>query len=192
MNRKRTFAGLLVTGIILAGFPLGAIARHNYIQEQDIHFEVISAISPRAGVENFDIWSELNFLDLSELSGGDSFLRGQTVYVHMSKGPGKVAYPFAVTSAKPETNDKSVFAVKGKVTGRQNGSLQIRYNFETFLPPNDLKNIMLRDPNKPSTVILALNDQGVPRLVSIQVDGKSYPYRKMDVPSFSFSGLAQK
>lgn len=190
MSRRRTLGALLLTGILLAGFPLGAIARHNYIQDQDVHFEVISAISPRAGVENFDIWSEINFLDLNELTGGDSFLRGQTVYVHMSKGPGKVAYPFAVTSDKPETNDSSVFAVKGKVSGRQDNALQIRYNFETFLPPNDLKNLVMSNPNTPSTVILALNDQGMPRLVSIEIDGKSYPYRKMDVPSLS--GFAQK
>lgn len=189
MNKKRTIGALLLTGILLAGFPLGAIARHNYIQEQDVQFEVNSAISPRVGVENFDIWSEINFLDLTELTGGDSFLRGQTVYVHMSKGPGKVAYPFAVTSDRPETNDTSVFSIKGRVAGRQNDHLQVRYNFETFLPPETVRNIFLSDPNTPSSVVLAVNNQGVPRLVSVEIDQQSYPYRKMDVPALS--GLTQ-
>lgn len=189
MNRRRTIGALFLTGVILAGFPLGAIARHNYIQEKDVQFEVTSAISPRVGVENFDIWSEINFLDLSELTGGDNFLRGQTVYVHMSKGPEKIAYPFAVTAERPETNDPTVFSIKGRVAGRQNNHLQIRYNFETFLPPDSVRTIFLNDPNTPSSVVLAVNNQGVPRLVSVEIDQQSFPYRKMDVPALS--GLTQ-
>ncbi len=184
MNQKRTILGLLMTGILLAGFPLGAIARHNFIQEQDVRIEVMSAISPRVGAENFNIWSELNFLDLTELSGGDNFLRGQTVYIHMSKGPDEVAYPFAITSDKPVTNDSSVFSIKGKVTGREDNSLQVRYNFETFLPPKDLKKIIRQNPNTPSSVHLAINEQGVPRLVSIEVGGELFPYRKLEISSF--------
>lgn len=189
MNKKRTFGALVLTGVLLAGFPLGAIARHNYIQEQDIQFEVPSAISPRIGVENFDIWSDINFLDLNELTGGDNFLRGQTVYVHLSKGPNKIAYPFAVTADRPETNDPNVFSIRGRVAGRQNNHLQVRYNFETFLPPEQVRSIFLSAPNTPSSVILAVNDQGVPRLVSIEIEDKSFPYRKMEVPALS--GLTQ-
>jgi len=189
MNKKRTFGALFLTGILLAGFPLGAIARHNYIQEQDVKIEVKSAISPRAGAENFEIWSEINFLNLAELSGGDNFLRGQTVFVHMSKGPENVAYPFAVTTDRPVTNDTSVFAIRGKVTGRENDSLQVRYNFETFLPPKEIKSIFRSNPNKPSTAMLAINNQGVARLVSVQVDETVYPYRRMDVPALN--GLSQ-
>ncbi len=189
MNKKRTIGALFLTGILLAGFPLGAIARHNYIQEQDVKIEVKSAISPRVGAENFEIWSEINFLNLAELSGGDNFLRGQTVYVHMSKGPGNVSYPFAVTSDRPITNDNTVFAIRGKVTGRENDSLQVRYNFETFLPSTDVKSIFRKNPNAPSTAMLAINEQGVARLVSVQVDGKTYPYRRMEVPALN--GLSQ-
>ncbi len=189
MNKKRTFGALILTGILLAGFPLGAIARHNYIQEQDVQIEVKSAISPRVGVENFEIWSEINFLNLEELSGGDNFLRGQTVYVHMSKGPSNVAYPFAVTSDRPITNDTSVFAIRGKVTGRENDSLQVRYNFETFLPSKDVKSIFRNNPNTPSTAMLAINDQGIARLVSVKVNGEIYPYRRMEVPALN--GLSQ-
>lgn len=189
MNRKHTIGALLLTGVLLAGFPLGAIARHSYIQEQDVRFEVKSAISPRVGVENFEIWSEINFLNLTELSGGDNYLRGQTVFVHMSKGPGNVAYPFAVTSDRPITNDTSVFAIRGKVTGRENNFLQVRYNFETFLPPKEIRSIFRNNPNSPSTAMLAINDQGVARLVSVDVNGETYPYRKTDVPALN--GLRQ-
>jgi len=189
MTRQRTFWTTIITGLILAGFPLLAIARHSYIQDQDVHFEVQSSVSPRADVENFDIWSDINMLDLSELSGSDAFLRGQTVYVHMSKGPQRIAYPFAVTSEPPENPEASVFAIRGKVTGREGDTLIVRYNFETFLPPNDLRSVIRLAPNQPAKTVLAVNNQGMARLVSVEVDGKSYAYRKLSVPELN--GLTQ-
>ena len=189
MSRKRTFFSTVLTGVILAGFPLMAIARHNFIQDKDVKFEVQTSITPRVNVENFDIWSDINRLDLRELTGGNKFLRGQTIYVHMSKGPGTIAYPFAVTPEEPENIDKEVFFLKGRVTGRQDDMLLVRYNFETFLPTEELRDVVYSDPNAPSSAILAINDQGIPRLVSIKVEGKTYPYRRMD--GFGFKGFTQ-
>ena len=185
MNRRRTLITTIITGLVLAGFPLIAIARHSFIQDKDIHFSVQSSISPRADVENFDIWSDINMLDLKELSGSDRFLRGQSVFVHMSKGPGNIAYPFAVTSEQPKSLEDSVFTLKGKVTGRENNTLVVRYNFETFLPPKDLKKAVMSSPNTPAISVLAINDQGTPRLVSVELNGKTYPYRKMDAPELN-------
>lgn len=191
MNRKRTVLASLATGVILAGFPLVAIARHSYIQEQDTHFTVEANISPRSDVENFDIWSDLNMLDLESLSGGNNFLRGQTVFVHMSKGPNNIAYPFAITADRPNVIDDAVFTIRGKVTGHQDAKLIIRYNFETFLPSEAIKNVVRSDPASPAKTILAINDKGAARLVSVEIGGNIYPYRKMELPSFeSFSKQA--
>jgi len=184
MNRKRTLFASVLTGVILAGFPLIAIARHSYVQDQDIHFEVNSTISPRSDVENFDIWSDINMLDLVKLSGSNAFLRGQTVFVHMSKGPNNIAYPFAVTSDRPETTDKTVFTIRGKVTGRDTTTLIVRYNFETFLPSKPIQKIVRAHPSNEAKTILAINDKGVARLVSVEINGKNYPYRKIDLSSF--------
>lgn len=188
MTRRRTLISTILTGVLLAGFPLMAIARHNYIQEKDVKFEVQTSITPRVNVENFDIWSDINRLDLNELTGGDNYLRGQTVYVHMSKGPNAIAYPFAVTSETRE-NEKDVFSIKGKVTGRQENMLLVRYNFETFLPSDALRDVVYSTPNATSSAVLAINDQGVPRLVSVTVDGEVYPYRRSE--GFALNGLTQ-
>lgn len=188
MTRQRALLSTILTGILLAGFPLMAIARHNYIQEKDVKFEVQTSITPRVNVENFDIWSDLNRLDLEDLTGNDNFLRGQTVFVHMSKGPNAIAYPFAVTSEKRQS-EKDVFSIKGKVTGRQDNMLLVRYNFETFLPSDALREVVYSTPTAKSSAVLALNDQGVPRLVSVTVDGKIYPYRRSE--GFALNGLTQ-
>ncbi len=190
MTRKRTLISTLLTGILLAGFPLMAIARHNYIQEKDVKFKVQTSITPRVNVENFDIWSDINRLDLDEMTGGDSFLRGQTVYVHMSKGPEQIAYPFAVTADMPVSKEIDVFAIKGKVTGRQDNMLLVRYNFETFLPAENLREAVYTHPNAASSAILAINDDGIARLVSVEMDGITYPYRRID--GFTLNGLTQK
>ncbi len=189
MNKRRTFFASLLTGVVLAGFPLIAIARHSYVQDQDIHFEVSSTISPRSDVENFDIWSDINMLDLAKLSGSNNFLRGQTVFVHMSKGPNNIAYPFAVTSNRPENTDKSVFTIRGKVTGRDQTTLIVRYNFETFLPSKPIQKVVRSDPSREAKAVLAINDKGLARLVSVEIEGKSYPYRKIDLPALD--GLTQ-
>lgn len=166
-----------------------AIARHNYIQDKDVKFTVQTSITPRVNVENFDIWSDINRLDLNDLTGGDSFLRGQTIYVHMSMSSENIAYPFAVTSEKPEANKKDIFAIKGTVTGRQNNQLLVRYNFETFLPSGDLRDIIYARPNVKSSAVLAINDQGIARLVSVNVDGEIYPYRRIE--GFALDGFTQ-
>jgi len=183
MTRRQSLISTLLTGIILAGIPLMAMARHNYIHEKDVQIEILSAISPRAGAENFDIWSEINMLNLSELSGSDSFLRGQNVFVHMSKGPKKVAYPFAITGKMPEISDPDIFAIRGKVSGKEDNILFVRYNFETFLPPKDLKSVIRNAPNSPSQTTLAINDEGISRLVSVEINGEVYPYRKTVLPA---------
>ena len=190
MSRMRTLSASFMTGIILAGFPLLAIARHSYIEDQDIRFSVPSNISPRADIENFDIWSDINKLDLDQLSGRDGFLRGQTIYVHFSKGPNTIAYPFAVTSQKPENLGQNVFVIRGKVTGRENNNLVIRYNFETFLPSKKVKQLIHETPSSTAMVELAVNDQGIARLFAIEIEGKKYPYRKIEVPE-ALEGLTQ-
>lgn len=154
-----------------------AIARHSYIQKSDIHFEFQSIISPRADVENFDIWSDLNMLDLNEMFGDNRFVRGQTVYVHMSKGPGNIAYPFAVTRYKPDSINRSIFMIKGKVSGIEAGQLLVRYNFEKFLPSSDLKSLVRTTRVQQGKTMIAINDQGVARLVSVSISGETYAYR---------------
>ena len=190
MNRVRTLSATLLTGILLAGFPLLAIARHSYIEDQDIRFSVPSNISPRADVENFDIWSDINKLDLGDLSGPDGFLRGQTIYVHFSMGPNTIAYPFAVTTQRPSNLDNKVFVIRGKVTGREDNSLIVRYNFETFLPSKTIKQLVHDAPSAPAMVELAVNDQGIARLLAVEIDGQKHPYRKIEVPE-ALEGFTQ-
>jgi len=189
MNRQRTLYSTLLTGLLLAGIPLVALARHNYIKAQDVRLELNSSISLPAGAENSHIWSEINMLNLSTLAGSDNFLRGQSVYVHMSKGPEKIAYPFAVTNDKPETTDTNIFAIKGKVSGRENDALFVRYNFESFLPSAKLKSYIRNNPNALSKTLLAVNDQGIARLVSVEISGKRFPYR--DADSVALLGFTQ-
>ena len=190
MTPYRPLMTTILTGIILGGFPLMAIARHSYIEEQDVRLIVPSNISPRADVENFDIWSDINRLDLDQLSGPDSFLRGQTIYVHFSRGPDKIAYPFAVTNQRPDSLEKNVFVVRGKVTGRDDSALIIRYNFETFLPSRDIKQLIMNNPSASVMVELAINDQGAARLTTIEIEGEEYPYRKIEVPA-ALEGFTQ-
>lgn len=187
MGRNKS-RGILLSGLILAGFPLMAIAKHRHIETQDIRFEVPSVMETKAGAENVGLWSEINALDLNELSGTDNIKRWDTVYVHMATGPGLIAYPFGISKDRPVAHkDNRAFSIRGKVMKRDNKTITVRYNFETFLPSQNLKSIVTADHNDDLMVELAVNDQSVARLVALTVDGVRYPYKMIETPVLSSS-----
>ncbi len=182
MTPRPSRIALIISLILMTGFPLAAIARHNHIQAQDIKFSVPISITPQVDTENFHIWSDINLLDLQELTGPDHFLRGQNVYVHMAMGPNSIAYPFAVTSTRPKTVGSQVFMIKGKVTGTEDQNLIVRYNFETFLPSHSVKSVVRENPGLPASARLAINERGQARLIGLKINGQDYAYRKAATP----------
>lgn len=180
---KSSLTGIIISGILLAGLPFVAIAKHWHIEAQDVRFEILTDISYKSGSENVDLWTEINTLDLSELTGADNLRQWDSVYVHMAKGPDLIAYPFGVTHEMPRVRrDGYAFSIKGTITEREGDTIKLRYHFETFLPPRPVRNL-IADPDHAGTKIeLAVNKQAVARLVSVNIDGVRYPYRVLEKP----------
>jgi hypothetical protein len=186
--RSPSRVGVIISGVLLAGIPLLAIASHLHIESQDIRFEIPSALVPRANVDNIDIWSEINELDLSEMSGTDAISRWDDVYIHMATGPNLIAYPFAVTHDRPETHkDGYAFSIRATVIDKADKIITLRYNFESFLPTRELRPRLQTELSTRANIELAVNKHGVARLVAIKLDGLRYPYRVMDSPVFEKS-----
>jgi len=187
---KSSLTGIIVSGILLAGLPFVAIAKHWHIEAKDVRFEIPTNISQKSSSENVDLWTEINTLDLSELTGSDHIRQWDNVYVHMAKGPDLIAYPFAITHEMPRVRrDGYAFSVKGTVTEREDKIIKLRYHFETFLPPRTARNLISNPGDADTTIELAVNKQAVARLVSVNIDGVRYPYRVLEKPVLR--GLSQ-
>ena len=180
---KSSLTGVLVSGMLLAGLPFMAIAKHWHIEAKDVRFEIPTSVTTKFNSENVDLWTEINTLDIAELSGADHIKQWDTIYVHMAKGPDLIAYPFAVTHEMPRTiRDGYAFSVKGTVTEREGSIITLKYHFESFLPPRQVRHL-ITDPDTPNTTIeLAVNKQAVARLVSVNINGVRYPYRVLEKP----------
>ena len=181
---KSSLSGMLISGILLAGLPFVAIAKHLHIEDQDIRFAVPSEITSSYSSENVDSATEINTLDLSELTGSDNLKVWDTVYIHMAPGPDLIAYPFAVTHEMPNTRrDPYAFSIRGTVTEREGDIIKMRYNFETFLPTQDLKPVLESGPRTQTAQIeLAVSPQAIARLVAVNIEGVRYPYRVIEKP----------
>jgi len=98
----------------------------------------------------------------------------------MAKGPDTIAYPFAITNNKPRNLEPRVFTIRGKITGVENNHAIIRYNFETILPSKKIRQRFKTIADTKSEARLAVNKQGVPRLVSLGIDGETFKYRRAE------------
>lgn len=180
---RPTAAGVILSGLILAGLPFIAIAQHWHVQANDARFDVPSELAFYSYTENVDIKSEINRLDLGELSGPDNIRVRDTVYIHMAAGPGKIAYPFGISKARAASKrEEHAFSVRGKVMAREGTVIDIRYNFETFLPTREMKSAIEKPITGPVQAELAVNSQSVARLVALEINGKRYAYRVMEKP----------
>lgn len=180
---KSSLSGVIVSGMLLAGLPFVAIAKHWHIEAKDVRFEVPSSVSTKFSSENVDLWTEINTLDISELTGTDHVRQWDTIYVHMAKGPDLIAYPFAITHEMPRAKrDGYAFSVRGTVTEREGTTIKLKYHFETFLPPRQVRNLITDPDNTNTTIELAVNKQAVARLVSVNINGVRYPYRVLEKP----------
>ncbi len=178
-----TFSGVIISGFILAGLPFAAIAQHWHVASKDVLFAVASDLSAQQNIENVDIQSEINTLDLSELTGVNNIHAWDTVFVHMATGPGKIAYPFGLSREKPVMNtSEHAFAVRGTVTAREGDIITLRYNFETFLPTQEMRPLVANGLKPGAEVELAVNRKAVARLVAVKIDGVRYPYRVIEKP----------
>ena len=144
---------------------------------------VSSDLTARQDIENVDIKSEINTLDLSELTGTNNLQVRDTVYIHMAMGPGKIAYPFGVSRERPKTRKNTyAFAIRGTVTQRDGDQVTLRYNFEKFLPTHEMKPLVHTGTNPGTEVEIAINRKAVARLVAVKIDGVRYPYRVIEKP----------
>lgn len=183
-------AGVIISGLILAGLPFLAIAQHWHVQASDARFTVPAKLSVHSYTENVDIYSEINRLDLDELSGTDNIRERDTVFVHMASGPGTIAYPFGISKSRARTRtEEHAFSVRGTVMARKGKIIDVKYNFETFLPTREMKAVISRSPSRYVNIELAANQQSVTRLVAVQIDGMRYPYRVIEKPVLK--GLTQ-
>ena len=180
MIRPISFFRVWLAGLIMGVMPFIAIANHLYIQSQDEKFEIIAQFSMRAGTDLYEITSELNHLSLSELSGADEFKRGETVFVHMAKGPEAIAYPFALTTHSAKAFDENAFTLKAVIVEADTETVNLRYNFEKFLPSRDLKQRLSQKISLPTKIELAVNSHSVPRLSAVIVDGQKFAHQVID------------
>lgn len=188
---KSSVSGMILSGVLLAGLPFLAIAKHWHIESNDVRFEVPSTLFSSFDTENVDSLSEINTLDLSELTGTDNLRVWDTAYLHMAPGPDLIAYPFAITHEMPNTHrDPYAFSIRGTVVEREGDIIRMRYNFETFLPTHDLKPVIeMGAREQGATIELAVNQQAVARLVAVNIEGVRYPYRVIEKPVLK--GLTQ-
>lgn len=181
--RRPSKIGMIFCGLILSGLPLLAVARHSHVENNQVNFSVPATISSRADSTQVSIWSDINVLNLSNLSGSDRIRRGETIYVSLAQGPNNIAYPFAVTHDKARTSIiDTAFTIKGTVTEVDNNRLIIRYSFESFIPVGDLAKRLNQHPIIDATLDLSVNNQSVPRMTSITIDDEIYAQRVMDAP----------
>lgn len=180
---RPTVTGVILSGLILAGLPFLAIAQHWHVQAKDARFAVPSQLAFHDYTENVDIDSEINRLDLEQLSGTDNISVRDTVYVHMASGPGMIAYPFGISKTRTASKrEEHAFSLRGTVMAREGAIIDIRYNFETFLPTREMKPALASRVDAPVLAELAVNDHSVARLVAIEIGGVRYPYRVIEKP----------
>lgn len=180
---KASLSGIIISGLLLAGLPFLVIAKHWHVESRAPRFELMSEISVLPDAENMELRSEINRLDLSELSGTDAVEPRDSIYVHMATGPGMIAYPFSVTREKPMSKtDGYAFSIRGSVVERKDDIITVRYNFETFLPSRKLEQKLIARQTPNARIELAVNEQSIARLVNVRVDGESYPYRVIERP----------
>ncbi len=176
-------AGIVISGIILAGLPFIAIAQHWHVESKDVRFAVPSQLEPQPYSENVDIDTEINRLNLDDLSGTDNIQVNDKVYIHMATGPDLIAYPFGISKNKARTRrGEHAFAIRATVTSREDREIEVRYNFETFLPSRNMKSVLSAMRNIPAAVELSVNQNSVARLVAVNIDGTRYPYRVIEKP----------
>lgn len=180
---RPSFTRILIAGLILAGLPFVAIAQHWHITSKDMRFELPTELTASVTGANVEIKSEITQLDLNDLTGTDNIDKWDTVYVHMAGGPGLIAYPFGISKDRPKgRRDRHAFSVRAFVTEREGDVLSLRYSFDTFLPSQDMKPFLRGATYSQTRVEVAVNNQAIPRLVSVELDGIKYPYRVIEKP----------
>ena len=183
MTLKISIWRTLVCGAILSAMPLAAIARHLHIENSDDRLILEAKLLPITASGNYSVETILHSLDLTELNGPDRFKTGDEVYVHMARGPGKIAYPFAVTAQKPGAdNTNTAFAIRGFVAQQIEDKLSVRYRFENFIPNGNLKANLAQRITTSATLELNVNDNATARIMSLEIDGKSYTHRVIENP----------
>lgn len=180
---RPSFLRILVSGLILAGLPFVAIAQHWHITSKDMRFELPTELTASETNGNVEIRSEINQLDLNELTGTDNVRKWDTVYIHMASGPGLIAYPFGISKNRPRgRRDRHAFTLRGFVTERTDDIISLRYSFDNFLPSQDMKPFLRGKTYAQTRVEVAVNSHAVPRLVAVELDGNKYPYRVIEKP----------
>ena len=189
MGAKISIFRLVAALIIMGVFPVIAIGNHLNIQSQDNIFEVSAQISPRLGSDSYDIFSEINVLSLSELSGVDKIDERDIVLIHMAKGPGNVAYPFSITRENSILeHDGFAFTIKGQIVKLDGERATLKYNFESFLPTRKMEAALINSPYGEKQVRLAVNSQSTPRLTGIIFDGHTYRHSTIYNPLSTGTG----
>ncbi len=191
MSRSAPLFGFLLSGLVLSALPLVAVARHVHIDAQTQYLTLPVKVQYDEKTNRADISLEFENLNLDEMNGADAFLVGQTIYVHLARGPETVAYPFAVTAQQPRFNPEAQsLALLGTVKETKPDEVSIAFRFQSLHPTSEFRPILRRAAGGSTAVELAINKRAQARIHGLDVDGEYYPYRVIEKPELE--GWTQK
>ncbi len=185
---------IILTGAILTGLPLAAIARHIHNEVTDIRIELPVEIMTELGSERLLLKSSISTLNLKDINGADRVDVGDSIFVHMARGPDKLAYPFAVTRNSPTAENRSfVFSIKGQISYANADLVKVSYPFENFVARPALIDRLNDGPAKQSSIELIVKPNRVARLAAVKIEDQRYDHPVIEKPElFGFTHLGAK
>ena len=172
-----------ICGLILAGMPLVAIARHLHVHDSNLRIQVPLEISQTLGSNQIVLQTPLHAIDIDQITGVDEVTPGDTVYVHMARGPDRIAYPFALTRTPPDQNKSDhFFALRGWVRGINNSQITLGYRFDTASLSTELDQALSAQPDAQLSAEIAIKDKGTSLLTAIYVGEERIAQRVIENP----------
>lgn len=183
----------VAAGLLLLLLPLFLTSYHAQQIKNGTTLRLPVTLKPQIGpnykmteiFSKYRLSTPLNRLSTADMAGQNHFRAQDPIFVFLSPGPSDIWYPYAVFKAPSGQACplSDCLIVKGRVLSRVGDDMNIRYQFENYVPPH--KTQMALDgatQTKASSVsantqslLLSINAKGQARLMSMIIEGQEYP-----------------
>lgn len=176
MQSRRSLPRLILAGLILSAVPAASLARQSFSMAEPVHISLPIELSSTPA--KIKIRTSINRLKLSELAGDKNISVGDAIYVHLNiephstiQGTYALRYPYAVTQNRPPRGDALTVSLRGVVTGKDEGTISVQYQFEDLAARKASANQM--KTGSADALTLAVDHRAVGHLISMLIDGKT-------------------
>ena len=181
----------IMAGLLILLVPFFAIAYQSYRINYGITMRLPVKISYSEHKSALNIFPQiklstpLNTISTANVAGQNVFLAEDNVFVFLSPGPDNIWYPYAVSKRPPEQGCQvdECLVLSGEIAEAQSGTIQIHYQFEDFVPSDQILQMIRYKMPRHSEITLVIGKDGRAAVRSLHLDGQTLNQRKMDMPA---------